>query len=68
LATRNATKGVMIEDEIRQVRNDLLDWAMTKPEEVRYRVALIMGNLFHPELKWTPKLDFAVRGHLTPAV
>jgi hypothetical protein len=39
----------MIREEIRQVRNDLLDWAMTKPDEVRYRAAIIVGNLHRLE-------------------
>jgi hypothetical protein len=40
----------MIKDEIRHVRDDLRDWAMTKPDEVRFRAAIIVGNLHRLEL------------------
>jgi hypothetical protein len=39
----------MIKDEIRQVRNDLRDWAMTKPDEIRFRAAIVVGNLHRLE-------------------
>jgi hypothetical protein len=39
----------MIKDEIRRVRDDLRDWAMTKPDEVRFRAAIIVGNLHRLE-------------------
>jgi hypothetical protein len=39
----------MIEDEIRQVRNELLDWASKKPAEIRFRATMIVGNLHRLE-------------------
>jgi hypothetical protein len=35
----------MIQDEIRQVRRDLLEWAWTKP----FRAVIIVGNLHRLE-------------------
>ena len=39
----------MVRDEIRQVRCDLLRWACTKPDEVRFRAVIIVGNLHRLE-------------------
>jgi hypothetical protein len=39
----------MVRDEIRQVRRDLLEWALTKPDEVRFRAVIIVGNLHRLE-------------------
>jgi hypothetical protein len=33
----------MVRDEIRQVRRDLLEWACTKPDEIRFRAVIIVG-------------------------
>ena len=35
-----------IQDEIRQVRGDLLKWAWTKPDPIRFRAMIIVGNLY----------------------
>jgi hypothetical protein len=39
----------MVRDEIRQVRRDLLEWAWTKPDEVRFRAVIIVGDLYRLE-------------------
>ena len=39
----------MIQDEIRQVRRDLLEWAWTKPDPIRFRAVIIVGNLHRLE-------------------
>ena len=39
----------MIHDEIRQVRRDLLEWAWTKPDPIRFRAVIIVGNLHRLE-------------------
>ena len=39
----------MVRDEIRQVRRDLLDWAWTKPDQIRFRAVIIVGNLHRLE-------------------
>ena len=39
----------MIQDEIRQVRRDLLEWAWTKPDQIRFRAVIIVGNLHRLE-------------------
>jgi len=39
----------MVRDEIRQVRRDLLEWAWTKPDEVRFRAVIIVGDLHRLE-------------------
>jgi hypothetical protein len=39
----------MVRDEIRQVRRDLLEWAWTKPDPIRFRALIIMGNLHRLE-------------------
>jgi hypothetical protein len=39
----------MIQDEIRRVRRDLLAWAWTKPEPIRVRAVIIVGNLYRLE-------------------
>jgi hypothetical protein len=39
----------MIKDEIRQVRNDLRFWALTKPNEIRFLVTIIVENLYRLE-------------------
>jgi hypothetical protein len=39
----------MIREEIRQVRIDLRDWSMTKPDEIRFCAAIIVGNLHRLE-------------------
>jgi hypothetical protein len=40
---------VTIQDEIRQVRRDLLEWAWTKPDPVRFRATIIVGDLYRLE-------------------
>ena len=39
----------MVRDEIRQVRRDLLKWAWTKPDQLRFRAVIIVGNLHRLE-------------------
>jgi hypothetical protein len=39
----------MIQDEIRQVRRDLLAWAWSKPDSIRFRAVIIVGNLHRLE-------------------
>jgi hypothetical protein len=39
----------MVRDEIRQVRRDLLKWAWTKPDQIRFRAVIIVGNLHRLE-------------------
>jgi hypothetical protein len=39
----------IIQDEIRQVRRDLLEWAWTKPDPIRFRAVIIVGNLHRLE-------------------
>jgi hypothetical protein len=39
----------MIKDEIRQVRNDLRFWALTKPNEIRFLATLIVEDLYRLE-------------------
>ena len=39
----------MIQDEIRQIRRDLLEWAWTKPDPIRFRAVIIVGNLHRLE-------------------
>jgi len=39
----------MIKDEIRQVRNDLRDWAVTEPGEIKFLATIIVGNLHRLE-------------------
>ena len=39
----------MVRDEIRQVRRDLLEWAWTKPDEIRFRAVIIVGDLHRLE-------------------
>jgi hypothetical protein len=39
----------MIHDEIRQVRRDLQEWATAMPDEIRFRAAIIVGNLHRLE-------------------
>jgi len=39
----------MVRDEIRQVRRDLLEWAWTKPGEIRFRAVIIVGDLHRLE-------------------
>jgi hypothetical protein len=38
-----------IQDEIRQVRRDLLKWAWTKPDPIRFRATIIVGDLYRLE-------------------
>jgi hypothetical protein len=38
-----------IQDEIRQVRGDLLKWAWTKPDPIRFRATIIVANLYRLE-------------------
>ena len=38
-----------IQDEIRQVRRDLLNWAWTKPDPIRFRATIIVANLYRLE-------------------
>jgi hypothetical protein len=39
----------MVRDEIRQVRRDLLEWAWTKPDQVRFRAVIVASNLHRLE-------------------
>jgi hypothetical protein len=38
-----------IQDEIRQARGDLLEWAWTKPDPIRFRAMIIVSNLYRLE-------------------
>jgi hypothetical protein len=38
-----------IQDEIRQVRSELLKWAWTKPDPIRFRATIIVGDLYRLE-------------------
>ena len=39
----------MVRDEIRQVRRDLLEWAWTKPDQIRFLAVIIVSNLHRLE-------------------
>ena len=39
----------MVRDEIRQVRRELVEWAGTKPDPVRFRALIIVENLYRLE-------------------
>jgi hypothetical protein len=39
----------MVRDEIRQVRRDLLEWAWTKPDQIRFCTVIIVGDLHRLE-------------------